>query len=119
MGKPVMYFEILGEEPEKLYPFYAKMFDWEINADNPMNYGYINTGTEKGIQGGIGHARFTGQKKVMFYVEVEDLQASLDEAVEMGGKVLIPPTEIMGFSFATFEDPAGNPVGIILGRDRG
>ena len=81
MGKPVMYFEILGEEPEKLYPFYAKMFDWEINADNPMNYGYINTGTEKGIQGGIGHARFTGQKKVMFYVEVEDLQASLGGGV--------------------------------------
>ena len=113
VGNPVMYFEILGDQPEELFGFYSDLFGWNISADNAQNYGYVSTGSDQGIQGGIGHARFTGRKKVLIYISVENLTTVLDHVVELGGKVLIPPTVIDGFHFATFEDPEGNPIGLI------
>jgi hypothetical protein len=39
---PVVHFEVTGKDPQKLQSFYSKLFDWQINADNPMNYGLVN-----------------------------------------------------------------------------
>jgi predicted enzyme related to lactoylglutathione lyase len=43
---------------------------------------------------------------------VEDLQAALDRAKELGGKTVVPPVEIPTGSFAWFADPEGNIVGL-------
>jgi predicted enzyme related to lactoylglutathione lyase len=42
---------------------------------------------DKGITGGIGVANGDAPAMVTFYVEVEDLQATLDKAVKLGGKI--------------------------------
>ena len=50
---------------------------------------------------------------VTVYVATDDLRASLDRAVELGGKEVVPPTEISGVgSFAMVQDPSGNLVGL-------
>ena len=46
MGNPVVHFEVLGKDGEALQSFYSDLFDWKINADNPMNYGIVDTGGE-------------------------------------------------------------------------
>lgn len=106
----VVHFEIVGgKDDAMLQEFYAKLFGWEIDANNPMNYGLV----QAGIGGGIG-ANEQGQSRVTIYVGVDDLQATLDKAEELGGKVVMPITEIPGLvTLAMFQDVAGNNIGII------
>src|SRR3981081_2443689 len=53
MGNPVIWFEIHGQDSTKLHDFYRAVFGWTIDADNPMSYGFVKTGSEEGIQGAI------------------------------------------------------------------
>ncbi len=116
MGNPVVHFEVLGEDAAKLSSFYGELFDWAIDADNPMNYGVVNTGTEGGIGGGIGSAR-GGGGHVTFYVAVDDPQAYLDKAESLGGKTIMPVTEIPDMvTFALLADPEGHVVGVVKGE---
>jgi predicted enzyme related to lactoylglutathione lyase len=39
MGQPVVHLEIVGKDAERLRAYYAELFDWEIDANNPLNYG--------------------------------------------------------------------------------
>ena len=48
----VVHFEIAGPDGKALQDFYAKLFGWTINADNPMNYGLVFK-MDNGIGGGI------------------------------------------------------------------
>lgn len=57
-----------------------------------------------------------GSPRVTVYVQVPDLQATLDQAVAMGGRVLMPPAEIPGVvTLALFADPDGNAIGLLKG----
>ena len=49
----------------------------------------------------------------MFYVDVEDVQAALDKAVELGGKKVVGPIPIPAGTFAWFTDPDGNMIGLM------
>lgn len=110
MGAPVVHFEIYGKDVERLRAFYARLFDREIHADNPMSYGLVHTNAGgRGIDGGIAE----GEARVNVVAEVDDLQAYLDRATSLGGEVVTPVTEIPGMvTFAELRDPAGNVIGI-------
>ncbi len=112
MGQPVVHFEITGKDGKRLQEFYSKLFDWRIDAVNPMNYGIVNTDGEGGIGGGI--AQGDGESRVTFYIQVDDPQAYLDRAQAMGGKTVVPVTEIPNMvTFAQFSDPEGNVIGLV------
>lgn len=119
MANPVVHWEIGGSDRGKLKEFYSSMFDWEIHDDDKTNYSMCETG-EGGIGGGLSGTTENCPEKnfVVFYVKVDDLQASLDKAVELGGKALVPPTVISEEygSFALFQDPEGNTVGLWKGN---
>ncbi len=73
----------------------------------------MDTG-EGGINGGIG--RSEDADRVTFYVQVDDLEKTLEGIEGRGGKTLVPPTEIPNMvTFALFQDPAGNTVGLVKG----
>lgn len=110
-GHPVVHWEINARDPKALHRFYADLFGWKIDADNPMGYGLVTAGGD-GINGGIGPAQ--GVPGVTFYVRVPDLDAVLRRAAAMGGSTAVPPTEIPNMvTFAIFVDPQGNRIGII------
>ncbi len=114
MGQPVVHFEILGKEPKKLQEFNTGLFDWHVDANNPINYGVVDTHGEGGIGGGIGPAQ--GENQVTFYVQVDDPQAYLSKIEGLGGKTVRPVTEIPDMvTFAMFADPEGNVVGLVKG----
>ncbi|HLY65403.1 MAG TPA: VOC family protein [Chloroflexota bacterium] len=116
MGQPVVHLEIMGKDAVKLQKFYRELFDWKIGepvAEMGM-YGIID-GESSGIAGGIGQEP-SGAVRTTFYVQVPDLQATLDQAVAKGGKVVMPPMEIPGMvTLAQFADPEGNLVGLVKG----
>ena len=112
MPNPVVHFEIGGADGAALQRFYADSFDWNINADNPMQYGLVETEEgEAGIGGGITAAEQPG---VLIYIEVDDLQAYLDRVEANGGTTVQEITTIPGMvTMALFADPQGNVVGLV------
>ena len=61
MGQPVVHFEVIGKDGKKLINYYSELFGWEIDANNPMNYGIVtregNVNSHGvGIGGGVGPA---------------------------------------------------------------
>ena len=58
MGQPVVHFEVIGKDGEKLRSYYSELFGWEIDANNPMRYGIVQregnvSPAGVGIGGGI------------------------------------------------------------------
>ena len=113
LAGPILYFEIIGPDASALQRFYTDLFGWPLEAQQP-GYGMVKTGGDGGIDGGIGTDQ-DGANRVTVYAEVADLQPYLDKAVQLGGRVVVPPTEAGGVTFAHFADPAGNITGIYKG----
>jgi predicted enzyme related to lactoylglutathione lyase len=109
-----VHFEITGKDGKKLQDFYSGVFNWKVDANNPMNYGIVsNEDTGGGIGGGIS-AGDGGTSQVTFYIEVDDPQAYLDKVTASGGRTVMPVTEIPGMVvLAQFADPEGNIVGLV------
>ena len=76
-----------------------------------MNYGIVPA-NENGIGGGITDSQ-DGKPQVTIYIEVDEIQPYLEKATSMGGKVIMERTVLPGMvTFAQFQDPAGNIVGL-------
>jgi predicted enzyme related to lactoylglutathione lyase len=80
MGQPVVHFEVVGKDGDKLQSYYAELFGWNINSDNEMNYGMVDGKDNKTADGGIGIGGGVGQGPegygghVTFYVAVPDVE---------------------------------------------
>jgi uncharacterized protein len=119
MGLPVVHFEIIGQDSDRLRSYYSDLFDWKIDADNPLNYGIVqrdgNTNAEGiGIGGGIGAAPEGYSGHVTFYVEVPDVEAALAKAESLGGSRMMGPETVMEqVEIGLFSDPEGHMVGVV------
>lgn len=115
-GNPIGWFEIMGADAGATQKFYRELFGWNVDANNPMQYGMVEA-AEGGIGGGVGGA-MDGKPQVTVYADVDDLQGTLDKAVSLGGSVVMPPMEVdgqNGLTIAQFKDPSGNVIGIMKG----
>src|SRR5262245_54423808 len=73
----------------------------------------VDTGSGRGITGGICPAPPKGHSLVSLYVEVEDLPAYVAKAVYLGGHILIRPQTLPdGHQMALLLDPEGIALGI-------
>jgi predicted enzyme related to lactoylglutathione lyase len=119
MGQPVVHFEVIGKDGEKLRSYYSDLFGWEMDANNPMNYGIVqregNTNADGiGIGGGVGVGPEGYEGHVTFYVEVPDVEAALARAESLGGSRLMGPAEVTeGVELGHLADPEGHIVGVI------
>ena len=124
MGRPVVHFEIIGKDPERLRTFYGGLFDWEFDTDSPVaeavsesgNYGFIDAMTTddgRGIPGGIGGGSGY-EAHALFYVGVEDVEAALQTAELLGGTRRMGPERNPGAELVVghFTDPEGNLIGL-------
>jgi uncharacterized protein len=116
MGAPVAWFDITSKDPQRVGDFFSRLFGWSLADSGQPGYSLVDTGAGEGaIGGGIGAVQGPDDPGgTTVYVRVDDLQAYLDRAVELGGSVLVPPTGLPGGygSFAMFSDPEGHPVGL-------
>jgi predicted enzyme related to lactoylglutathione lyase len=119
MGQPVVHFEIIGKDAAKLQGFYSELFGWEINADNPANYGLVqregNVNADGvGIGGGVGTGPEGYDGHVTFYIEVPDVEAALAKAESLGGTRTMGPDKVMDMvEIGLFTDPEGHTVGVV------
>ena len=111
MPNPVTHFEIGCRDTGPAAQFYTSLFGWSTSPMGPALM--IDTGAAEGIQGhftALGHEPF---RYIMFYVNVDDIDAYIAKAESLGGKTVVPKVEIPNYgSFAWLSDPDGNTVGL-------
>lgn len=124
MGRPVVHFEITGNDPEQLRSFYSALFEWQFDTNAPVaeaisqsgQYGFVDrniTSDGVGIPGGVGGGPGYGGH-VIFYVGVPNVEAALQQAERLGGMRRMGPVKNPGADLvvAHFTDPAGHLIGL-------
>lgn len=113
----VVWFEIYVTDLERAKAFYAELFGWEFLplTDYDPNYWTIDTGAES-VGGALVQRSALSQsgQGVVLYIEVDNLQESLDQAARLGATLAQPPTRITSDagSFALIQDLDQNLLGL-------
>ncbi|WP_431279442.1 VOC family protein [Leifsonia poae] len=123
MVDPVVHFEVIGKDPERLRRFYGDLFGWEYALPAPVapaisdtaDYGFVTnvadagTGIPGGIGGGPGF-----ESHLIFYVGVADVEDALQRAESLGGHRILGPelNAAGGVVVGHFADPEGNVMGV-------
>ena len=111
MAHPVIHFEIGCKDLSSTSRFFSQVFGWKTEPYGSAEM--IQTGAEEGIQGHINALGHEPHQYVLFYIQVDDLEACLATIEAAGGKTVVPPSEVPGAGhFAWFSDPGGNTLGI-------
>jgi predicted enzyme related to lactoylglutathione lyase len=110
MGNPVVHWELMSKEPEKIGAFYEAVFGWTINHVPALDYRIVETGAQGGINGGIVKPAREGPwpGNMVLYVAVDDLAAYRGKVEAAGGTIHAAEQAVPGMgSFALFTDPDG------------
>jgi hypothetical protein len=112
MPHPVVHTEIRSTDPDATRRFFADLFGWKVASEGTYpGYTFIDTGVEGGPYVAIG-PRQAESDEVLFFVGVEDVDATLNKAEQLGGKIIQPAQHVPGTSFGVFEDAQGHRVGV-------
>jgi predicted enzyme related to lactoylglutathione lyase len=113
VGNAVVHFEVGAAQDGPLVAFYGELFGWGLQGFPGGGYTMVDTRGGDGINGGIGMSQ-TGEPWSAFYVETDDLQATLDKANSLGGTAVMPVTGFGGgVTVAMFNDPDGLLIGLV------
>ena len=115
MPGTISWFEVLGRDAAKLRSFYKDLFDWSFQIDSSPDsamgdYGMVAEEQAK-VPGGVGPAA-DGAGWTTFYVNVDSVGQSIEQALALGGKLLMPATQLPDTTVAVVADPEGHPVGL-------
>ncbi len=118
-GHAIVHVDISSNNQEESGKFYESLFGWKITPIPQFNYTTFAASEGPGggfMQMGDGMAPdapspMAGQ--VLVYVSTDDIDASLAKAESLGGKTVVPKTEIPTIGwFGVFTDPAGNQLAL-------
>jgi predicted enzyme related to lactoylglutathione lyase len=102
------YFELGSPDPEATRNFYGPLFDWRFGEPGPQGYGTVDQDA-----GGLWDTTAIGGGTwAIFYLQVDDVQATVARAVELGATVAMPAVDNGAIVFAHLLDPHGNRIGI-------
>ena len=117
MGQPVMQWQILARDPAKVTTFYSALFGWRVDTSNAMGYRAVDTGTDRGINGGVWPIGQDGRPSVQLFVEVADVAATVAKVEQLGGQIVIPRQVLPdGDEMAVVLDTEGLSVGLMKAR---
>lgn len=116
---PVVYFEIPVNDLERAEKFYSAVFsfcfDKEIIDDYEMAL-FPFEEKNSGITGALAKGEVYKPSKdgVIIYFKTENIDQTLEKAVQYGGSVLYPKRtdEKYGFAVAELEDSEGNRIAL-------
>jgi len=111
MGNPIIHFEIGGRDSGATQKFFTDLFGWKIEQMGPA--AMIMAEGENSIGGHISSLGHEPHNYVTVYAQTDDIPGTLAKAEELGGKTMIPETEVptQGW-FAWFTDLDGNIIGL-------
>ena len=108
----VIHFEIVGKDQGALQRYYGNLFGWKLNTDFPGGYGMTDP-AQTGLIVGVGNTPDGSAGRVTGYVTVDDIDATLAKAVDLGGSVVMPKFSPDGNAqLALVADPEGHVLGL-------
>ncbi len=114
---PIVHIEIPAKDTGAAGKFYGDLFGWKIESDTMYNY--VQFQAEGGPGGGfveVGRSGMPVEYKtdsLLVYVSTDDIDATLAKVESLGGKTLMPKTEIPHVGWwGVFSDPTGNRVAL-------
>jgi len=119
----VVHFEIHAADADRAVNFYKTLFGWTFQKwEGPMEYWLVTTGPndQPGINGGLvqRQGEIDGQAVIAYVctVDVENLDASVQTAVDNGGQIALPKMPIPGMGWLAYcKDTEGNIFGMMQG----
>ncbi len=115
-ANPIVHWELMGADGDAQKKFYESIFDWKLSNVEGFDSYFISEGEGMGVNGGVGQGNEHMPNYQAIYVQVADINAKLAEVEANGGTTVVPRTEVPDVvTFALFNDPAGNLVGIVEG----
>ena len=116
-----VWYDLMTTDPKAARAFYTELFGWNVQEAD-MGPGGIYTMLKNGDTtfGGIAASPPGAPSSWVGYVHVDDLDATVSQATQLGGKVLMPimPIPEVG-RFAIIADPHGGVVGPITLKNPG
>lgn len=123
-GEMLDWFEVIGSDAARTRHFYTELFDWTLDDAGFADYAVVDTGTERGVQGGIGRVQET--RWTTTYAWVSDLDQAFTRVEKLGGSRVLDPevpelkdrARLARFGVVdtmrtgAFRDPAGNVFGL-------
>jgi uncharacterized protein len=108
----IVHFEIPADDVERARKFYSTLFGWKIEKievkkdGEPMDYWMISISTKKEdssekssyLEGGL-IKRQHPQQPNLNYISVTSIDEYSSKVKELGGKVVLPKTEITDYGF--------------------
>ncbi len=119
-GSPIWY-ELMTDDPDAAQNFYGPIMGWTFGRmEGGLEIDYrIATNDGTGVCGVMRTPEHASGMPTMWflYVGVDDVDASADKVVSLGGRVDIAPTDIPGVGrFAFVSDPQGAPFYLMRGN---
>lgn len=111
MSHPVVHAEIRSSDPDATRGFFAKLFGWGYSDGAFPGYSFVGTGAEGGPPTAIGPLQ-GGEDSVLFFVGVQDVAGTLNQAQELGGRIVQPAQEVPGVTFGVLADQQGHLIGV-------
>jgi len=110
----VIHVEVTGRDGAALQRFYSQVFGWTLDTNNPGGYGMARGVAEGDFTAGIGGTADGSAGQATFYCHADDPAAALRQVEALGGRVIMPLTEVApGTTIALFTDPEGHVVGLM------
>jgi predicted enzyme related to lactoylglutathione lyase len=116
MSNRIEWLELASTDIPASAKFYSDLFGWPIVRDEEMDY--TMTDFERG-ETGIGFSPVDEEQdvrpgSVLVYVGVDDVDAAIARAKELGAPVFLDKTEIPTVGWmAVFGDPGGNRIAVM------
>lgn len=114
MAHSIVHVELAAENPSELAQFYEQVFGWQLKEYPEMNYTTFSSG-EGSLGGGFNQVSDEiPPGTVVFYIQTDDIETSLEQIKQSGGEALWQPMEVPGVgTIAHFRDPSGNRVALL------
>jgi predicted enzyme related to lactoylglutathione lyase len=112
MPHPIVHAEIRSSDPDATRAFFGELFGWTYPQEGGFpGYTFVDTGVPDALYTAISPLQGDGDL-VTFFVGVDDMASSLEQATKLGGRVVQEAQQVPGVSFALIADPQGHVVGL-------
>ena len=111
MAGNLTHFEIRADDADRAQNFWSSLLGWQFNSMPVGESQYAMADTGDGLTAGL-YKDDSGDRGLIVYFDVEDIQAALAQVGELGGKPgeRAPVPEIGWFAHCV--DSEGNPFGL-------
>lgn len=105
--------DVGSPDPEKTARFYGALFGWQAEDAPPGSGGYRFMTLRGRRVAGLGPQAHSGVPSWSTYIATDDAEAVARAVAVFGGRVLMPPTQMMDIArAAVFADPTGAQFGV-------